>query len=446
MKASNYNVVYEHDNSFLLVNTLTGAVFSIDSHIKSALENDSFDLIDEQLVSDFKKTGTIIEGNVNELYLYSYLTKKEALQNSVLSLTVLMTRACNFACSYCFEGGEKPQEALTDTVKDSIYKFIQNVCNENKNIRHVGLTLFGGEPLLNFYANYQWLCKIKDLCSENEKEFSTMVITNGVLITEEILKGLAHLNCTNIQITLDGTESVHNSRRMFKNGKGSFDEVVDGIKRVKDFEKLPNPVIRINIDKTNLENAYELLDYLKSHELETCFVDFGIVKLDKKSPAYRFCFADNELADVLVPLWKKLHSLGFSYNYRPMRAFNYCGISKENFFTINVNGDVYKCWEVVGNEKYIAGHINEQGSLVHITPHYYDCLNRDADHISECKACAYLPACGCGCASVAMQNHGTLFAPGCFKTKSLLFPQVKMLISHLREQNKIQANQGDTNE
>ncbi len=95
-------------------------------------------------------------------------------------------------------------------------------------------------------------------------------------------------------------------------------------------------------------------------------------------------------------MWLKLKELNFRHGYKPRRIFNYCGLSKENFFTIDVNGDVYKCWEFVGNKKYIVGHIDETGNINNITTHYYDCLSRDADSISDCKKCAYLPLCGCG--------------------------------------------------
>ena len=62
MKFSMYNVVYEHDNSFLLVNTLTGAMFSIEPDVKNCLENNDIDSIDEKAFEAFKKSGIIIEG------------------------------------------------------------------------------------------------------------------------------------------------------------------------------------------------------------------------------------------------------------------------------------------------------------------------------------------------------------------------------------------------
>lgn len=429
MKFSKYNVFYEHGDNFLLVNTRTGAMFTLDGELKQKIESGDVSCISEDVVKEYIKTGIVIDDSFNEYNFLKYSTDKEKFNNNILSLTILMTRNCNFKCTYCFEGLNKKSDSLKPKTKEAIFKFINNVFNENKNIKFLSITLFGGEPLLSFYNNFQWLLDIKKLCMEKEKEFSTMVITNGSLITEKILKSLKELNCHNIQITLDGIAAIHDSRRMFKNGKGSFYKVISGIKKIVGYNDFPNPVIRINIDKTNLKKTFELLEFLKYENLTDCYIDFGIVKIDSKEQFSNCCFVDDELGKVLMPLWEKLRELNFKYECTPHRIFNYCGLSKENFFTIDVDGSVYKCWELVGNKDYIVGYINEAGCMVDITSHYYDCIARDADRIEECRNCVYLPLCGCGCASVSIQKNDSIFTPGCFKTKSIFFEQAKLFLA-----------------
>ena len=232
MKFSKYNVFYEHGANFLLVNTRTGAMFTLDGELKQKIESGDVSCISEDVVKEYIKTGIVIDDSFNEYNFLKYITDKEKFNNNILSLTILMTRNCNFKCTYCFEGLNKKSDSLKPKTKEAIFKFINNVFNENKNIKFLSITLFGGEPLLSFYNNFQWLLDIKKLCMEKEKEFSTMVITNGSLITEKILKSLKELNCHDIQITLDGIAAIHDSRRMFKNGKGSFYKVISGIKKI----------------------------------------------------------------------------------------------------------------------------------------------------------------------------------------------------------------------
>lgn len=185
MKFSKYNVFYEHGDNFLLVNTRTGAMFTLDGELKQKIESGDVSCISEDVVKEYIKTGIVIDDSFNEYNFLKYITDKEKFNNNVLSLTILMTRNCNFKCTYCFEGLNKKSDSLKPKTKEAIFKFINNVFNENKNIKFLSITLFGGEPLLSFYNNFQWLLDIKKLCMEKEKEFSTMVITNGSLITEK---------------------------------------------------------------------------------------------------------------------------------------------------------------------------------------------------------------------------------------------------------------------
>ena len=169
MKFSKYNVFYEHGANFLLVNTRTGAMFTLDGELKQKIESGDVSCISEDVVKEYIKTGIVIDDSFNEYNFLKYITDKEKFNNNVLSLTILMTRNCNFKCTYCFEGLNKKSDSLKPKTKEAI----------------LSITLFGGEPLLSFYNNFQWLLDIKKLCMEKEKEFSTMVITNGSLITEK---------------------------------------------------------------------------------------------------------------------------------------------------------------------------------------------------------------------------------------------------------------------
>ena len=75
-----------------------------------------------------------------------------------------------------------------------------------------------------------------------------------------VLKDLKDLNCQSIQITLDGIKETHDERRIFKNGDGTFDKIINKIKMVRDDDEMPNPIIRINIDKDNSKDVEKLAD------------------------------------------------------------------------------------------------------------------------------------------------------------------------------------------
>lgn len=308
MKFSNYNLIYPNSKNYLLVNTLTGALFEIDSIYKQIIDNNQMFLLKKEDILLYKNTGIIIEDHVNECRVLEYLLNKEKYCSKILSLTILLTWACNFACPYCFEGDKtKGTSAISSYTKNVIKEFIRKMLETNGNISVVSITLFGGEPLLEFNKNITWLKEIKELCEDAGKHFCTSIVTNGSLINPQVMQWLNELNCEFLQITLDGTREIHNQRRVKKDGSGTFDEVITGIK-IALSSKTIVPLIRINIDKSNLQYIDELLIYLKNHNINMCPIDFGIIRTENTSISnYDVnCLQEDEIGEILITLWYKL--------------------------------------------------------------------------------------------------------------------------------------------
>lgn len=145
-----------------------------------------------------------------------YFHNRDKYNLDTLSLTILLTHYCNFECTYCYEGEKKVNQSLTDEVRERIYRFIQTMLNFHKDMKTVSIILFGGEPLMYFEESLEWLYSIKDLCEKSGKRFITSIVTNGSLLTPERIKHLKRLNCTSIQLTLDGCKRIHDERRIYK--------------------------------------------------------------------------------------------------------------------------------------------------------------------------------------------------------------------------------------
>ena len=263
-------------------------------------------------------------------------------------------------------------------------------------------------------------------CNKNEIEFSTYIVTNGTLLKKSYLEKLKQYNCQYIQITLDGIKAIHDQRRIGIKGEGSFEETLRGIHLVTADEDLNNPIIRINIDKSNLDETINLLNFLKEESLECCSIDFGIVKGDTPScVSYTGnCFLEEELGKVLEPLWKKANELGFNISISPMKRNMFCGLFSDSSFTITPNGDVYKCWDFVNIEKHRIGRIGEGGQFTDTTNAYYQWMTRNPYDIKECRSCVYLPVCGGGCAGISYSHYGKYNKPGCYKVKSVFEKQI----------------------
>ena len=430
-KFSQYNIfINKEEKMFYLFNSNTGATFLIDEDVKNRIEDNDIASFTEEEIKVYEDTGVIVKNDVDESRLFSYLYNKQKFNNDILSITMLLTYECNLRCVYCYEGaGEVIKGSLDNNTRERIFRFIKKQLDE-RGSKVLSMVLFGGEPLLDFSSNYEWLDEIKAYCEKNGKRFVTSIVSNGVLLSEEVIDKLKFYNCESVQITLDGVKAVHDARRIYKDGRGSFDEVMRGIKLLYNDNEIDNPVIRINIDKNNIQDVKELLGYLKSEGLQGCFIDFGVVKgtTNACSSYTGNCFIEEELGDILDDLWNMLEDYGFNYNANPQKKNMFCGLFGDAAFTISPFGEIYKCWDHVGMDNHLMGKIDDDGNLIDVTYKYVDWMSHNPTEIEECHSCKYLPACGGGCASVSYAKDQTYHSNGCYKVKGVVEKQVNRLM------------------
>lgn len=431
MKYSRFNIFIEKKDSdqYFLFNTNTGATFLVDSFVKQRIESGDMKFLSAEKRKEYEDAGIILSDEIDEKRIFLYHYNKQKYNNEVLNLTILLTYDCNLRCVYCYEGaGEQNKGSLSIETREAIFKFIKKQMEQRKS-NILSIVLFGGEPLLNFEQNIEWLDQIKHYCDINNKVFVTTLITNGILINEFVMNKLIEYNCETIQITLDGIKEIHDRRRKYKDGRGSFDEVLKGLKMIFKNDKLNNPVIRINIDKTNIDEVKRLLVYLNEEKLNGCYIDFGIVKgTTKACSSYTGnCFVEYELGEILDDLWEELESMGFNYNIMPQKKFVFCGLYCDASFTISPFAEIYKCWDLVGTKEHLMGRISPEGDIVDVKYPYFDWMSHNPLEVEECRNCRYLPACGGGCGAVSHSQSGNYHSKGCYKTIGVIEKQVERL-------------------
>jgi uncharacterized protein len=428
MKTSKYNLFIQNSNNtqYILFNTYSGFISIVKKDTKEILENQEYEKLTEKQFLDFKNKSMIIDDNIDELSILEYQHNKSKFNTESLGATILLTFKCNLNCIYCYEGaGKVNNETLSIEGAKKIINFLQLRATKN-NSKRIDITLFGGEPLINFDVGKYILEEMYKYCFHTNKYLSCGIVTNGTLLKNEHINELKKYNCNYIQITLDGAKNVHNTRRLYKDGSGSFDKIIDSLKLLKNRRDFINPVIRVNIDKTNIESTYDLLKYLKEENLNCHRLDFGIVhgNTEACSNFSTNCYVEDDLADILESLWNHAEECGFKINQRPRRTDVFCGMCKESSFTITPNCDLYKCWNHAGIEKHRIGSLNKDGVPFDVQKAYYDWMNKSPYKDTECLKCIYLPSCGGGCSSISYNKNKSYQGEGCFKTKGVVEKQV----------------------
>ncbi len=170
-----------------------------------------------------------------------------------------MTKDCNMACRYCYEEDKTSGHTSWEEAK----KFL-DIINKDDNF---SLEFMGGEPLLNF-----------DLVREcinylSNRNIIYYITTNGTLIDSDIIDFIKINSNIFLGISLDGTRFA-NSLRVFKDGKNSFEVVMNNIKKLVDegITFLVHPVLH----PYNIAYFVDSVDYLYNNGVRQ--IDPGVVE------------------------------------------------------------------------------------------------------------------------------------------------------------------------
>ena len=219
-----FSKIAESDNYFI-VNLLSGSADILNPEEGQMLNNF---LDGNELPSDFKenliKQGYLINKKEEDLlYRQKYLDFIDTRDEDEVQLFFVPNYSCNFACTYCYQDEYSTvKQELTTEVIDTFFKYI----NKEFVGRKKYLTIFGGEPLLNSPKQKELISYLLNLA--NTSKLDVCFVTNGYSLVDYIYI-LRTANIREIQVTLDGTEQIHNARRFLKDGSGTFAYIVKGI-------------------------------------------------------------------------------------------------------------------------------------------------------------------------------------------------------------------------
>lgn len=399
MKESKYNILLNHKGKRLAFNSITSSFAEVNDdffRILKALpelEKESLSPEDAKLVEDMKLGGFILDDEDDELNIVKLRSNIGKFNQKGFSLTIAPTLQCNFACPYCYE--ERQSEIMNDEIKNAIIKRVETEAELKNNIH---ISWYGGEPLIAKNIIEEMSKKMIAIAEEYGVDYRSNIVTNGYLIDDSTVEILKKAKVTGAQITLDGPPEIHNSRRKLHSGAGTFDRIIAGIKLLISSEISVH--IRVNLDKTNVNELENLLKILVDNGLQECSVSLGHVKNYTKAcnGIAHNCLNNQEYAEKTLNHQKILLKYGFKaddYPFYPGVKANYCCADTLSAYVVGPNGDLYKCWNDVGNKERVVGNIKEP--IKKYNKIYSDYLLWSPFNHEECINCNILPLCMGGC-------------------------------------------------
>ena len=150
---------------------------------------------------------------------------------------------------------------MSETVQDQLTSQLKE---KYQHIHELTVSWYGGEPLLAIETIEKLTKKIKSVLPLGCK-YNADMVTNGYKLTRRVAEKLKDMDIHYIQVTLDGSKQAHDSRRILHNHQPTFEHILDNIRECAD---ILNISIRINVDKTNINEATEIFDWLERYGLK----------------------------------------------------------------------------------------------------------------------------------------------------------------------------------
>ena len=192
-----------------------------------------------------------------DLYAMKAYKDRSGLAPIPLRYFFELTYRCNLNCPYCYVGNDRQKSELTTQewfkIADQIpwYSIV---------------TLVGGEPLVR--KDF-----IDILLYTAKKNFGKVhVISNGVLINDEIIDAFIKSKMLVLSVSLDGYGENHNKNR---NKDGIWDKIMNNFENMNSRKKRPMIDIKTIALENNLDDIvklYKLCDEMKFNFLSISFL------------------------------------------------------------------------------------------------------------------------------------------------------------------------------
>jgi uncharacterized protein len=410
-KLSNYIVSCEiptqsEIKDIALFSTRTGNMLSLKSNIFEQLKINQYDEVDYRILNLLIKYQIIIpEEEIEINYILEenkFLTQKK----EGISFTIQPTGNCQLGCHYCGQTHSKIK--MTDILVEKTFQRIKKTVEDNK-YKLLGITWYGGEPLLASSNILSFSDKIVDYCITNNITYQADIISNGLLLKPELFKTLiTQCKINNYQITLDGIKEFHDKRRMTKGGEGSFDIIMKNIYDCinsdvfNDFK--PAITIRININHENVSSVESLIDHFNELDIlkKVSFAfspvfDWGGNKANKES------LKMDDFSNLEIDWMLKIHDLGGNVNVSlPERQAIPCMVGNKDSEVIDAFGNIFSCYELpytqaYQNDKYIEGNLltDKPENKKNEMREFFD--NIENKKYSNCIDCNFYAVCAGAC-------------------------------------------------
>ena len=353
------------------------------------------------------------------------LGETESLTRNV---TFQVTDDCPMSCSYCYQGHKGHKKMSKEVAKQGV-DLLFHMYEENnspfinRRTKAIILDFIGGEPLMAIdiidYICTYFVQKCLELDHPWLYTWRASMTSNGALYFEPKVQEFLHKfkGFVSFSITLDGPKEIHNSCRVYHDGRGNFDDAYAAMKHFNShyYEELGT---KVTIAPENLHNLNKIVDFFIGEGMKLIHANCVNEAKWTYAQAKLFYAELKKMADRLLELNDETTiSLFNEYFFSPLGPNdnqNWCG-GTSKMLAFDPDGVAYPCLRYMpsslGNDvpPIVIGSV--EGIYVtdeqkHIKE-YMDGITRRSQSTDECWNCPI--AAGCSwCSAWNYQETGSV--------------------------------------
>lgn len=391
MVLSKYTHILNNGTHSYIYSHLTKDIVKVSESILANIRTGQLDNLSEKTLEILRQKQIIVEDDrtsVNDFFL------KIRDSTDTLFLKIMVTEDCNFRCSYCYQGNDKKSTKMSLDTINALVEWTQQQVS-GKGYKKLSVSFYGGEPLMNVQAILELMYRFNnDIC--NLKDTSYSFVSNGYLLNTKDMEKFVSYGLDSYSISIDGDSTIHNIRRKTKNGKDTYERIIDNLCKVK--KKFPELELSISVvlDKENSHSIGNLANTLLENGIDkNTIINYVPCKISfENSGHYNEYNIDNveEKVAITRSIAKELSDCGVKQKNMICIPDGVCKISRNNYYVFDSSGNIFPCAALVGQQEYIIGNIYKPN-----VEFSFSSIKGSNFSDSECESCEYYPVCSGGC-------------------------------------------------
>ncbi len=361
-------------------------------------------------IEELKNQGTLFTEDTYKDKIIDFKKRSTVVK----ALCLHIAHDCNLACQYCFaeEGEYHGRRALMSyEVGKQALDFLVENSGSRKNLE---VDFFGGEPLMNWQVVKDLVAYGREQEKLHDKKFRFTLTTNGVLLNDEVME-FANREMSNVVLSIDGRQKVHDKMRPFRNGKGSYDLVVPRFQKLAESRNQNNYYVRGTFTRNNLDFSEDVL-----HLADLGFKQISVEPV-VASPEESYALMEEDIPEIceqydrLAAEMVKRHGTEKDFNFFHFmidltggpcvyKRLSGCGSGTE-YLAVTPWGDLYPCHQFVGEEKFLMGNVFDGIQNTDLRDEFKGCNVYAKEKCRDCFARFY---CSGGCAANSYNFHGSI--------------------------------------